>query len=709
MNYIDYYQLGEKPFVRIVLPFIGGIIFFKLLPLKFSLAYSYILCFLVVKLLLLSIVLKKKFSVFLEISWGILLYVFLFLLGYILSSWHFPENNKINEKGLIVGIVSSKPELKGKYVKTIIETLSLKNEKRWQKFKIKSLLYIEKDDKSLRLKENDIILFKGNVKDIDNLGNPSEFDYKSYLLFKNIEAITYVKTADWQYLDKIESFGIYSFASRCRDYLLDLLKGLNLPSDIYAITSAIVLGYKNEIDADIRQSYSAAGATHILAVSGLHVGVIYMILQWFFGLFSKKKILRWVEFISILLLLWFYALITGLSPSVLRASTMFSFVLISKFINRTTNIYNIISASAFFILLFNPFQLFDIGFQLSYSAVVGIVYFQPKIKGLLNIENKFIDAIWSLVSVTLPAQLATSPLSVYYFNQFPLYFLLSGIVLVPLTSFVIYLALLIFIFSWQSHLTSVFSFILKYLVTFMNSFTLWIENLPLSTISIYIDLIGVIIIYSIIVSLALYFKSKKIIYLYSFLVLVLLNSINFTYRNINNLSQKKIVVYNIPGVSALNLIDGKKNILFVDEDSKNKMANYAGKFWLQLGLEKERIVSFQNFSNQFLLSNMFITDNPNLFFYKDFINFYGYKILIIKDNKFYNLPANLQSLDVDLLIVQKKAKVNFLELLKFLRVKNIIFDSSCSQNKIKKWMQQLTSYKGNIHIVSSQKAMIIDI
>jgi len=226
-----------------------------------------------------------------------------------------------------------------------------------------------------------------------------------------------------------------------REKLIQKLYEQPISSESKGVLAALILGYSDDIDEDLMQSYSQAGVVHVLAVSGLHVGLIYLLLNPIFALLGKKrwaKNLRlWIPF----LLLWIYAAITGFSPSVMRAAVMFSFFLVAERFEKNPNGLNTLCASAFFLLLFDSSLLFNIGFQLSYLAVLGILIFDKPIRHLFFIRNKWLRKGWELIAVSLAAQLTTTPISLYYFHQFPTYFLAANIVLVPLSTLILYAGL----------------------------------------------------------------------------------------------------------------------------------------------------------------------------------------------------------------------------------------------------------------------------
>ena len=239
---------------------------------------------------------------------------------------------------------------------------------------------------------------------------------------------------------------------------------------------------KDELDFEVKQAYAAAGAMHVLAVSGLHVGIIFLILNTLLAILDTSKKGRIVKAIILLISLWSYAMITGLSPSVLRAATMFSFVIMGTVLNRSSSIYNTLAASAFFILIINPNLLFEVGFQLSYVAVLGIVYLQPLIYKRIYTRWWLLDKVWAITAVSIAAQIATLPLTLFYFNQFPVYFMLSNLLVIPSAAVILILGILLFIASPIPFISESIGWVLNKFIEGLNFGIKEIEVLPNSLI-----------------------------------------------------------------------------------------------------------------------------------------------------------------------------------------------------------------------------------
>jgi competence protein ComEC len=706
------YKYSKIPFVRVVLAFIAGIILYTYFPF-ISVFWNIIAAtILTIILIVFQTIPGFRSSYKLSPYWGVGLTIVLIITGYCFSFLHSNSGNITGKSktGYIIGEIIEQPTEKDKSVKTVLEIQAIKNKNEWEKSEGKVVLYFQKDQRSSALINGDRIVFEPTLQEITNAGNPEEFDYKQYLAFHLITQQAYLKSGHWQLLRSHASFGLFAFADNLRNKLLTILRKNGLKNENYAVASAITLGYTNELDAEVKQSYSATGAMHILSVSGLHVGIIFIVLEKLLFFLSRKKFMRILKAVLIILFLWGYALLTGLSPSVMRAAAMLSFVVVGNTLKQQANIYNSLAVSAFFLLTFNPFLLYDVGFQLSYLAVLGIVYFHPLIYKTLYIKNKWIDKIWVLTSVAIAAQLITVPLSLYYFHQFPNYFLLTGLIVIPLSTFIIYGIIFLFVISpweWGSAITGKG---INLLVEFMNSSIKTIENLPGAlTSNISFSSVQVVLFYAALLTVTLFIMSKKIKYLHYFLVSVIIILAVGIYNKLELVKQKKIFVYNIKGISAINFIDGTNNVLFSDIEKQTTKISYALKGnWISLGVEKERVIPFSQMKEQFLFTNLLTTDNKNLFFKKNFFDFYGRRIVVIREN-FKIEKSSKKIIPVDYMILSNNVKMEIADLLFEFKPNQIIIDSSNSKWRTDKWAEQTKQLHIPCHIVSENGAFIANI
>lgn len=356
--------------------------------------------------------------------------------------------------------------------------------------------YLAVDSATKRLQRGDRLLVHAAFALPAPTGNPDAFDYGTYLQRKGIGGSAYVSNCQWQLVGHSSQRSLFALADDCRQYLLNVYTRLGITGDEFGMLAAITLGYKDALTSDLRESFSTTGAMHVLAVSGLHVGIIFFIISMLLKPLERRKRLRPLKSLISLLFLWFYAFITGLSPSVLRATLMFSLMALGGLFGRKSYTYNTVFVSAFLLLVFRPNLLFDVGFQLSYSAVLAIVFFQPKMVSLICVENRFLRYIIALLAVSLAAQIGTAPFAVYYFHQFPNYFWLSNFVVIPAAALILYTTVILFVVSWIPGVNIVVAFLLKWIIKVMYALIAGIEHLPLALSPMWIDGWQVLLLYA---------------------------------------------------------------------------------------------------------------------------------------------------------------------------------------------------------------------
>lgn len=321
----------------------------------------------------------------------------------------------------------------------------------------------------------DCYLFKGKFNRLKPPQNPYAFDYAHYLQLRAVYISAFIPSSK-RSLMHTDSTSFVARSILLRNNLLKHIEHWNLPARQEQISKALLVGYRDEVDADLLQAYSAVGAMHVLAVSGLHIGIVYLVLgKLLFFLRSRKA--RVIKAFLIVLCLWLYAAITGLSPSVVRAATMFTFVAVGVSLRRNTSVYNTLLASAMLLVMIKPTYLFEVGFQLSYLAVFGIVWLQPKLEKLWRPTFRPLKFVWDIVTVSVAAQVATFPLGLYYFHQFPGLFLLSNLLVLPLVTLLMYLGLCLLLLSVFVEPFSPLLWVYSKLLWLMNAGVGWVEGL----------------------------------------------------------------------------------------------------------------------------------------------------------------------------------------------------------------------------------------
>ena len=428
------------------------------------------------------------------------------------------------------------------------------------------MTYFEKNERSLSLRYGDMIAFYEQPKLVEPPMNPEQFDYRKYLFRKGILRQVYLKDDSWEKLKVNCANPVYAFSYHLRDYLLKTMRDLGIEGDEYAVAAAILLGYDDTLPTELRQKYVAAGSMHILCVSGMHVGVIFMVFSYMLGFLDDRR--RWQGLLKqsiLLLLIWFYALLAGLAPSILRSTVMLSFMIIGEMIKRNGILLNSLAASAFMLLCIDPANLFNIGFLLSYSAVIGIMVLQKPINAILYVKPKLFDKLWELTSVTLAAQMATVPFSIYYFHQFPSYFWLSNLFMGPISTIVITGGMAMLLISYIPYINIGVAFCVKWMIFVMNYFVKWIESLPYSIIKgLYINILEFVCLIIMLVLLMMIIEHKKKFMVWGILSALLIINVSQLTRAIIQRKQMSFTVYSMNNNTAIDFVCGREHVLVCD-------------------------------------------------------------------------------------------------------------------------------------------------
>jgi competence protein ComEC len=654
---------NKIPLFRLLIPLIIGIIFsfYIQLPILILLELVAFLFF----LLFLFIFYKNYFTVYSR-RWvfGAVINLLILVFGMLITQQNKPSSlhlhfNKLDDTASIV-LLKEDIISKSNSYKCEVEVIAVKSVNNWQNTEGKAILYLSKDTLSELLTYGDKLIITGKWNAIEEPSNPAQFNYKNYLYNSGITAQQYIKKDAWKQMNSQEDFSIMKFAFVYQKQLLQLLKN-NFKDEELAVISALLLGYKDLLDRETIMTYSSSGAMHVLAVSGLHVGIIYLVLNSLFFFFGNIKYGNYIKAVLLILSLWAYALLTGLSPSVLRAATMFSFIIIGSALKRETNIYNTLAASAFVLLLYNPYILLQVGFQLSYAAVLGIVYLQPKLYNLFRPSNWLLDKIWAITTVSIAAQLATFPLGMYYFHQFPNYFLLSNLFVIPLATFIINGGILLFVISAIPVFPSYISWGVNKLLIFLNLSVKWVESLPYSlSLGISISQVETVIIYSVIFLFVIAISTKKARTIQvAFCVAILFMGMQIDEQSTAR-KQHYFIVYDVPKERAIDFVDGNQNYFIASESlnaDKSKM-----RFNIQHFRWEKRVIESILVSTDFIANNYFRRDN--------YIQFFDKKILLL--DKEFKKPTNISDLHFDYIVISNKAKLD----LENITSNQVIIDSS---------------------------------
>lgn len=350
---------------------------------------------------------------------GVGVVCFMLLSGYLLTDlkWQQVKINWPTKKGFYEGTVLEMPVEKARSIQYKVQV----NGKM-------ILLYLSKDSTSRQIGMGDCLQFYAPIRLPENRGDSIEFDYATYLYHKGISGTAFAASGSWRKLDKEPVLSWKQKALSVREKIVGEYRKWGMTEKQLPVLSALTIGYKVELDKEQREEYSVAGISHVLALSGLHIGILWMILNLGLKPLERLPRMRWLKWLLATLSLWSFAYVTGLEASVVRAVIMCMLMELGRCAGRKTLSMNTLGIAAFFMLLYNPFYLFDVGFQLSFVAVLSILLFYPMFYGLVPTNNRIVKWGWGVMSVSMAAQLGTAPLVMYYFSNFSVYFLLANIV-----------------------------------------------------------------------------------------------------------------------------------------------------------------------------------------------------------------------------------------------------------------------------------------
>ena len=678
---------AKYPFVRMLIPFALGIWCCVCLP-TFRLSPSTTIIFALVLFALASVtafVLKSYRN-----NWvfGAVMGCYLALAGYALTQAHEAEVQKNYFRNFeadahyYVARVYDYPTERPNSIRTVLD-LEHQFGDRLLSYAVsgKVMAYFPKSDSAFALRYGDLIAFSAPIPEVTSPLNPEEFDYRTYLARKGITGQIYLKDEDWIDLQTNNANPLYAFSYRFRDILLASLRRSGLSDNEFGVAAAILLGYDDNLADEVRKNYVAAGSMHILCVSGMHVGIIYLLASFLLSFLNRKKWQKALKWLLLLVLIWLYALIAGLSPSILRASLMISFVIIGEMIHRKGFIINSIAASAFVLLCFNPYNLFEIGFQLSYAAVVGIVVLQRPIYSWFVIKNKLLDRAWEITAVALAAQIATIPFTLFYFNQFSTYFVLSNLFMTPISFIVVISGMVLLLVSWIPYLNTLVGYLVWGAVYVMNWVVAKIESIPGSIIKgLYInDFEFAILLVALLLLLLMFMLRKRRLFI-AMLATLLIMMVSVTIRIYGSENQKGMTVFSLRKHTAVDFVRGGEHLLLADTalmvDESTVDFSLKGS-WSKRNLSLHpQVIDFEeDFANDYLCKK------------SNLVSFDG-KLLALWDDTYQCSDSLEYRFAVDYLLVFGKQNPDMQSVVNSYDAKTLLVDASVPHYLAKKWISQ---------------------
>jgi len=544
----------------------------------------------------------------------------------------------------------------------------------------KVLINLKKDSISIPLAIDQVLLVRSRNSSINTPKNPHQFNYSKYMEILGVYG--QLKFSENEIIKIIDGKPtLRGKADKLRNFIINKLKKTAIQPDERSIIQALILGEKKDISKELYNDYAAAGAIHILAVSGLHVGILYFIFSIILSPLKRIKNGLYLHSILIILLLWSFAFLTGLSPSVTRAVTMFSFFAFADSINRQTSTINTLFLSFFVLLLYNPLWLFHVGFQLSYLAVLAILLIHPKLKNYYTPRYKLDKLFWNITTVSIAAQIGIIPLSLYYFNQFPGLFIITNISILPFLGILLGSGIFILLLATLSWLPDWIAIPYNYIIENLNAFISWVANQEsFLFIDIHFSRLIVLSSYLLLISMIALWKLqnfKRIVLVMSSVIILLAVLIEDKYSTSSN----ELIIFN---KTRKTLIGSKEN---------NKL-----KLFLNDTLE--------TYSNTYPVQGYRIANNISSFTKHKLPSIFKHKntsILVLDSIGVYPKASN-----INIILLTQSPKIHLGRLIDSLNPKLIVADGSNYNSYISRWEATCKEKKLPFHHTGTKGALIIE-
>jgi len=684
----------STPFFRVLVFFISGIITQRMF--QFPQTYLWTGFISVSFVYFLTRFLSVTHKIRLRFFTSLPIFILVLNVGMILISMADPRNQKshfanttIPSDYFIVRTITS-PKIGEKRVRCLAEVRFKKENNTWVKSSgLILLVFLKKELKNIPQVGTELIIHQ-QLFPIVGSGNPGSFQANDYYETKGVFHQVILNDHSFKILGISPSHWFIQQCVLARDFILQKLKSA-LPNDkkIFGIAEALLIGYQDDLDAELMQVYGRIGVVHIIAISGLHVGILFAVFWWITGSFPVLKNRTWFRCFFVLAFLWIFTIISGASPSVLRSTVMFSVMLFGKAFDRRNNAITAMFFSAFLLLAYDPFLFWNLGFQLSYLAVGGILFLQKPIYSSFRSKYKILNRISEMLSVTIAAQITTLPLTLYYFHQFPNYFLLANLILVPLSTMILFLEIGIVSSYWIPSISSFFGKITSFCIVLMNRISLTIDAFPFSNIEgIPFHLHHVILAFGFIILLTLMFRFRNKIYIYLFVGWVFLFSLIISIDTMKREIQSVFIIPHQFNHTSFVYIKGKSCVWVSSEkqSSNNKMSISLKKgIYVTYHIEQEKQIQIPEKSNHY-----FIVD--------------GKRILIIGNKNLIWKPPFKNK--VDFLILSENPGVSLNEWVNTTNPGQIIITAANSKWNIKRWEKELDSLPLRCFSIANRGAFI---
>ena len=665
--------------VKLAVCLAGGIVIATIFPIT---SFPLFKCLLVCVSLLFVVWFLERRKLQQGILFGLLTYMTIFIFGYgsyqlrdpAHQNRHYSHFYTENNASLIQLKIREVLKPNRRHHKYFAELFKLNSKKVHGKI----LVTILKDSTSSAFKVDDLLLISSEIEEVAGPSNPYQFDYKKYL--KNLGVFHQVRISEKQILQRSKGpTSLRGFSENIRNHIIHKLSETPIEKAQRVIIQALILGQRKDISKEMYGEYVAAGALHILAVSGLHVGILFLILSWLFKPLEYLKFGKQAKSVLLLLFLWGFAILAGLSPSVVRAVTMFSFFGLAGMLDRPTNSFNTLFLSFFTLLVFNPNWLYHVGFQLSYLAVFFILWIQPELYKSY-IPKFYLDKLlWGIITVTLAAQIGIAPLSLYYFHQFPGLFFITNLVILPFLAIILAGGLLVIILTIIGQLPNSLALGYNWLIKQLNGFVHWIaQQQTFIFTDISFSFSTMIAGYALIFALILWWKLKtNKAFLYVPAVVAILFGVGI-WENRSS-SKEQLVVFHKSRTTLLGYQNDRVLTLL-----QNDTINYFNRFPIRDYRVGSQVTGF---TSELL---------PRVFTYRN-------KTVLLLDSL-----GVYPSEKIDIILLTNSPKVHLERLIDSIQPTQIIADGSNYRTYVKRWHNTCTKRKIPFHYTGEKGAYIFD-
>ena len=694
--------LAVNPFVRLVVPLITGILLQHQLRLEWSiLAWA---TGIIITILILFPLLPGGKQFFFNWIRGLFLSLLFIAAGSALMKSHLKKranwgDGKYTFQAEVLDIPREKPRSWQSTLK--VKHYQLNGNHKHANAKI--LAYFQKEAGNAPVQPGDIVLASAYIHPIRNYGNPCEFDYQSYMASLGIHHQCYLQKNNWCKTANNSRSSVVVHANHLRNKTLKILHSGIDGENEQAIAAALLLGYKGLLTPDMKSRFSTSGTMHILAVSGLHVGIIYLILHHLLVFIDRYRYGQIIKTLVILLILAGYALFTGFSPSVCRATLMFAVITAGRAMHRKSSIYNSLAFSAFLLLTINPMLIFSVSFQLSYSAVASIAFFQPRIHRLIKLDG-IPDKLWQWFTLAVAAQIGAAPLIIRYFHIFPTYFWLSNFIAVPAASAIIFTGIgYILTFALFDPLSLVFQLPLNFLLKLLTKTTGFIQSLPFTAAeNLWISTTAVFFFYLSIGLLAAYLIRRKSGYLTATISLSIIFLLVNSRMKLQRQNQSELIIYNTGEISAINHLTPGKNMLYLSARNNPgaTIAHHIKNYWLWKGVKTHTLqgLPMQNKNNPPVPPGS-----------RHFFSAGNLHLAYLHGNMDFSQLHPAQRLSLDYIILAGDAQVTAEEIIRCFQVKTIVLDASNSWYQRHRWIKHFRKKGIQVHSIPEQGAFQVNI